>query len=193
MGAESTLQVLNPISSVLLVACYPEHNAVTVAFVVLPITFIVISCCVGHSAVTPFHTLLPITLVDRAVFITKLPVTVTHSIKPSSFVFYSFLVINISAVSMSKSIQNVSLVSASVRPSVVTLAGDFIFTEFAFVYSPVSPFKCTLAVEKAVSQLTFVFVAIFEDASALSMENLANLYINFSSILTLPVHFFRSQ
>jgi hypothetical protein len=44
---------------------------------------------------------LPVALVDRAVFITKLTVTVTHAIKPSSFVFNTFLVVNVSAISMS--------------------------------------------------------------------------------------------
>ena len=61
----------------------------------------------------------------------------------------------------------------------MAFASNFVFTELALVYGSISPFESALAVEKAVSQLTLVLVAIFKDAGALSMENLANLQITF--------------
>jgi hypothetical protein len=94
---------------------------------------------------------------------------------------------------MSKSIQNLSLVGASIRPSVVAFASDFVFAELALVDGAISPFKSAFAMEKAVSQLTFVLVAILKDASALSMEYFANLNFDFSQLLYLPVRSFRSQ
>ena len=75
----------------------------------------------------------------------------------------------------------------------MAFASNFVFAELALVYGSISPFESALAVEKAVSQLTLVLVAIFKDAGALSMENLANLQFTFRQLRYLPVRSFRSQ
>lgn len=151
MSAESALQVFDPIASVLLVARHPEHDAVAVSLVVLPVAFVVVSGRVRHSAVTPLHPFLPVALVDRAVFITKFAVTVTHAIKPSSLVLDTFLVVYVSSVTVPKSVKYLPFVGATIRPSIVAFAGDFVLTEFTFVNGPVSPFKSAFSVKKAVS------------------------------------------
>ena len=114
MCAESALQVFDPIASVLLVARHPEHDAVAVSLVVLPVAFVVVSGRVRHSAVTPLHPFLPVALVDRAVFITKFTVTVTHAIKPSSLVLDTFLVVYVSSVTVPKSIKYLPFVGATI-------------------------------------------------------------------------------
>ena len=151
MCAESALQVFDPVASVLLVARHPEHDAVTVSLVVLPVAFVVVSGRVRHSAVTPLHPFLPVALVDRAVFITKFAVTVTHAIKPSSLVLNTFLVVYVSTVTVPKPVKYLPFVGATIRPSIVAFAGDFVLAELTFVNSPVSPFESAFSVKKAVS------------------------------------------
>jgi len=148
---------------------------VAIPLVVFPVALVVVSCGVSHSTVAPLHSFLPISLVDRAIFVTKLAVTVTHSVKPRSFIFNTFLVVYIGAMSISKSINNLTFVSASVGPSVVTFASYFILAEFTLVHCAVSPFESTLAVKKAVSQFSFILMSILKDARALAMVNFANL------------------
>ena len=114
MCAEAALQVFDPISSVLLVARHPEHDAVAVSLVVLPVAFVIVSGRVRHSAVTPLHPFLPVALVDRAVFITKFAVTVTHAIKPSSLVLDTFLVVYVSSVTVPKSVKYLPFVGATI-------------------------------------------------------------------------------
>ena len=64
VGAESALEVIFPITFVLLSTGFPVHAALTVSLVVGPLTFIVVSTGVSHGSSTPFHAALPLSFVD---------------------------------------------------------------------------------------------------------------------------------
>lgn len=59
----------------------------------------------------------------------------------------------------------------------MALARDLVFLELALVDGVVSPAEGTLAVQEAVLKLALVLVAVFKDASALAVENVANLSV----------------
>ena len=121
-----------------------------------------------------------------------------HTVEPCSFVNNAFLLVRILSLSMTEAVEYMSDVSAAILPGIVAFAGDLVLFEFSFVLCAISPFECTSAVKETSSQLTLVFMAIFELTSALPMVNMADLlrqlYKSLFSILDhLPDHSFRSR
>ena len=146
MCAESALQVFDPIASVLLVARHPEHDAVAVSLVVLPVAFVVVSGRVRHSAVTPLHPFLPVALVDRAVFITKFTVTVTHAVNPISLILDALLVVYVDTLSVSEAVHYLTLVGGAIGPLIASSASDFVLAELTLVNRVVSPLERAFSV-----------------------------------------------
>lgn len=64
VGSKATLEVVDPVASVLLVRGDPVHDTVAVTFVVFPVAFIEVARLVGHLALTLLHALGPVSLVD---------------------------------------------------------------------------------------------------------------------------------
>ena len=175
MGSETALEVIFPVARVSFICGEPMHDTVAVTLIVFPCSFVKVATSVGHLSLAPFHTTLPLALVDRTVVVGQLTVAVPHTVQPCSFVNNAFLLIGVLSLSMTEAIEYMSDVSAAIFPGIVALAGDLVLFEFSFVLCAISPFECTSAVKETSSQLTLVFMAIFELTSALPMVNMADL------------------
>ena len=175
MGSETALEVILPVARVSFVGREPVHNTVTIALIVLPVTLVVVVAGVGHLPLAPLHATLPLALVNRTVFVVQLTVAVAHSVLPGAVIFHAFLHVDVLALAMAQSVQHFALVGASVAPLVGAFASDLVLLEFTLVDGAISPLECASAVQEPFSQLTFVLVAIFELAGALTVVYLANL------------------
>lgn len=175
VGSKAALEVVLPVSGVLLVAGEPVHDSVAVTLVVLPLTLVVVSTGVGHLSFAPFHSSLPLTLVDGAVFVGKLSVTVAHSFVPLALVFNSLFSVDVLALSVAEAVEYVALVVGAIGPLISALTGDFILFELTLVDGSISPLELALSMKKTVNKFSFVFMAVFKLAGALTVVDFANL------------------
>ena len=111
MGSKSMLEVVLPIANVPLIAVQPVHDAMTVTLIVLPVAFVVVAAGVGHLTLAPFHASLPCTLVDGAILVLELTIAVSHALLPGACELYTFLLVDVSALAMSQSILDTTLVA----------------------------------------------------------------------------------
>ena len=72
-----------------------------------------------------------------------------HSILPMAVVLDTFALVDVLTLAVAKAIQNIAFVGALVRPSIRTLAGNFILFEFTAVNCSIGPLEDTTSPEEA--------------------------------------------
>jgi len=191
MGAEPRLHVVDPVAGVLLVGSDPVHRALAVTLVLFPVALVEVSRRIGHFSLAPLHAFLPVALVDGAILVAQFAVTVAHSVDPLSFVFDTLIIVDVQPLAMSEAVNNVTLVGGAILPLVGALSSDFVLTELSFVDGSVCPFKGSFSMQQSITELALVLMAIFEHASALAVEDFADLQCH--SGRGLPIRSFGSQ
>jgi len=76
---------------------------------------------------------------------------------------------------MSQAIQDLSFEGTAIRPEVATLAGDLVVPELSLINGSVRPLELAFAVEQAALELSFILMAVFKEAGALSIVHFADL------------------
>lgn len=175
MGAKSALEVVLPVSFVLLLACDPEHGSEVVSLVVGPLALVVVAAGVGHFSMTPLHASFPAALVHRAILVVEHTVAVAHSIDPLAIVLDSLLGVDVLALAMSQAVSDLAFIGRAVGPLVTAETRDFVGRKFTLVNCAIGPVKLPLSVQQAMLELALVGVAVSELACALSMIDLADL------------------
>lgn len=111
MSAEAALHVVSPIPRVLFVTGDPVHDSLAVALVVFPISFVVVACLVSHLSSSLFHAFRPVSFINTPILVPQLSVTVAHSVYPRTLVLYTLLLIDVNALTLSQTIDNLAFVS----------------------------------------------------------------------------------
>ena len=151
MRAEAVLEVVLPVAAVTLIAGEPVHLTVAVTLIVLPVALVVVLAGVDHLAIAPLHAALPLARVNGAVLVTQLTITVTHAVLPVALVLNALFLVDIGALAVAETVQNIAFVSAAIRPGVVAFAGDLVFLKLSAVDSAIGPLKDAAAPEQAIT------------------------------------------
>ena len=175
MSSEPALEVIFPVSLVLLIASQPVHGAVAVPLVIGPHAFVEVATGIGHLAVAPLHAPLPLAFIDRAVLVGERALSMPHAVQPLALVLHALFGIDVLALSMPEPILYLAVVGRLIRPLVTPDPSDLVVFEFAAVDRAVRPVELALAVEEPVLQVALVGVPVAELARSLTVVYFANL------------------
>lgn len=175
MCAETTLEIIFPVSFVFLIACKPIHSSLTVSFIIGPLSLIVVVAGVSHFSISPFHASFPLSLIYRAIFVSQSTSSISHAIDPLALILDSFLCIDVLSISMSETILHLSIICWTIWPLIFSNTCDLIAFEFSLINSTIGPFELTFTMKKTMFELTLVGMSISELACALTVIYFADL------------------
>ena len=99
--AESTLEIVFPVATVLLIRIKPVHGALPIAHVVAPYALEDIPRSVCHFTFAPFHTSLPISLIKTPISIFEDALAMSKSSNPLTIVFNSLFRVGVNSFTFS--------------------------------------------------------------------------------------------
>ena len=173
--AEAVLEIVLPVAAVTLIAGKPVHFAMAVTLIVFPFALVIVLAGIDHLAMAPFHAALPLTRVDRAVLVAQLAMAMAHAVLPVALVLNTFFLVDVGTLAVAQTVQNVTLVGASIWPGVAALAADLVLLELAAVDSAVSPLEDATTREQTECKFALVLVAVLELARTVAMVHVADL------------------
>lgn len=100
---------------------------------------------------------------------------VAHTILPVAVVLDALALIDVLAFTVAKTVENVTLVGALIRPSVCALARDLVLLESSVIDGAVCPLERSASPEQTQADLTLVLVSILELTCAVAVVDFAYL------------------
>lgn len=155
-------KVIFPFTFVFLIRWIPTHDSLPFFFISYPLSIVLVTWWISHLPQPWSHPFLELAFIHWRIAESENSFTFFEPIDPLSLIGWAILRAIVLSVSFSLSIDNISVVIASIRPGEFSFSSGAIECELSFIDESVLPAVGSLSVHESFVEVSLIGVAIEE-------------------------------